>query len=289
MSLYSDRVYGPAPRDHETLPRPTAEGLISLVDRRLKSNWLAMEFPRLCEDGNATIGTDVLAFKRQADALISGLDWPSGASSLSDASVLDLVEYAASRAAYPSEGYSHTFFHHRHLNFEQTRGRRQFRDDVNEILGRGGTVFEMNEKLEVCRVAAPETREALHRLRPATGDATLDSLIEAGREGYNSRVISERQTALEKLWDAFERLKTLDDPSDKKRSISVLLSSAPDEAWRVILGDEMTALTKVGNEFRIRHSEVGKHEVKPESMDYLAARMAILLVHLLTATGRLHP
>jgi hypothetical protein len=102
-----------------------------------------------------------------------------------------------------------------------------------------------------------------------------------------SRKREERETAIEKLWDAFERLKTLDDPSDKKRSINALLGHIADPEWREVIETEMKSLTTLGNDFRIRHSEVSKHEVPRHALDYVAARMANLLVQLLGASSRL--
>ena len=49
----------------------------------------------------------------------------------------------------------------------------------------------------------------------------------------------------------------------------------------------MTTLTELGNQFQIRHHEVGKHAIPPDAQDYLAARMVTLVVFLLGQSGRL--
>ena len=66
-----------------------------------------------------------------------------------------------------------------------------------------------------------------------------------------------RREALERLWDAWERLKSLADPGDKKRSIKVILDAAAAEpSLRARLEEEAKELTGIGNSHLIRHSEV---------------------------------
>ena len=56
-----------------------------------------------------------------------------------------------------------------------------------------------------------------------TGDQTLNELLQAAREKFLNRDLTVRREALEKLWDAWERLKSLFDPNDKRRSVAMLL------------------------------------------------------------------
>ncbi|WP_206694350.1 hypothetical protein [Microbacterium lacticum] len=178
---------------------------------------------------------------------------------------------------------------HYELNFDKNAGRAEFRQDVNAILSRGGTVYEMSGAMEIHRVGSPEVQTALRTLRPATGDTTLDALLETARTLYLSRKPADRVTAIEKLWDGFERLKTIDDPTDKKTSVTALLAHIPDHATRDLINEEMVALTKVGNGFQIRHHEVGKHPIPADAHDYFATRMVDLIVYLLDQSGRLAP
>ncbi len=54
-----------------------------------------------------------------------------------------------------------------------------------------------------------------------------------------------------------------------------------------MLEDEATRLTKVGNDFMIRHTEVGKIPVADSwQVDYLFQRMFSLVQLLLKASGR---
>jgi hypothetical protein len=65
-----------------------------------------------------------------------------------------------------------------------------------------------------------------------------------------------RRESLEKLWDAWERLKTLEPGKDKKASTTALLDKVSSEPmFRAYLEHEATRLTEIGNTFMIRHTE----------------------------------
>jgi hypothetical protein len=286
-SFYTDRMYGAVPRTLETLPDPTAEGLKSLVQRRIEGNWLAEEFPSYCPDGDGIEGTNKFQIGPDLVALVPGATWPLWQESVADEVLFDVVEYVGQRLSEPSNGRWHDFFKHHELTFDKKAGRSAFRSDVNTLLSRGGTVFEMNSAMQIERAGSPEVQAALRQLRSNSGDATLDDLLESARGLYLSRSAANRKIAIEKLWDAFERLKTLDVPTDKKKSVAALLDHIGDPAFREVVGTEMANLTSFGNSFQIRHHEVGKHALRDDAEDYVVARMANLLILLLASSHRL--
>jgi hypothetical protein len=117
---------------------------------------------------------------------------------------------------------------------------------------------------------------------PRTGDHVLDELIAQACTAFRDSAPTAARVAVEKLWDAWERMKTIRIPSDKRASISAILDTAAgNPAMRQVLEDEATVLTTLGNAFRIRHSEVGKHEIATaENAEYLFHRL-YALIHLL--------
>jgi hypothetical protein len=124
-----------------------------------------------------------------------------------------------------------------------------------------------------------------------TGDAKLDELLRDAATRFLSRNPQDRADALEKLWDAFERLKTLENPSDKKASITALLAKAAGGGvlFHGHLEAECVDLTKIGNDFQIRHFEVNKQPLPAPietSVDYLFTRLLSLIAYLLRKTGR---
>ena len=84
-------------------------------------------------------------------------------------------------------------------------------------------------------------------------------MLEAARYKILNRSIDVRRESLEKLWDAWERLKTVEPGRDKRESAGRLLDKAATEpTLRTRLEEEAIALTNIGNTFMIRHTEIDK-------------------------------
>jgi hypothetical protein len=119
---------------------------------------------------------------------------------------------------------------------------------------------------------------------PRSGDADLDALIERGTRRIQEASPDSRREAVEALWDAWERLKSIEH-ADKKTSAQLLVGLVgTGSPMHALIEQEATALTKVGNDFRIRHSETNRHPVEdPLYYDYLFGRLFALvnlLLHL---------
>ncbi|MFJ5978413.1 hypothetical protein [Pseudarthrobacter oxydans] len=291
--FYSDRINGPTPRVHEQLPERTSKGLLSLFINKIEAHWFAERFPEHCEDGNGICGTNGRGVWTDVEAHVPNMAMTGGyyggsfSYEQADEVTFDLIEYAASRLSKPKNREWHDFMKHHELSFDEAAGRKAFRDEVNTILQRGGTVYELSPQLEIIRIGTPAVQQVLEQLTPASGDDDLDGLLLHAKELFLSRKEANRGLALDKLWDAFTRLKTVDVQGNKLRSISVLLQNIDNEAFREVTNAEMNALTKLGNDFMIRHHETGTHSVPPEAYDYLFARMGSLIVYLLKVSGRL--
>lgn len=102
-----------------------------------------------------------------------------------------------------------------------------------------------------------------------------------------NRELAIRREALEKLWDAWERLKSLSDPNDKKRSTKILLDRGSAEPnLRDRIESEAKQLTEIGNAFLIRHAEVTKTPITESiHVDYLFHRLFSLIRMLIQANG----
>ena len=216
---------------------------------------------------------------------------------VADSDIFDLLEYTARKIALPSQRRFHEFFSHYELEFygnSREKAQETFQGEVNELLCRGRVIYEcvsVDDTLQIQRMGTPEVRRLMADLQPNSEDKELDNLITEARKRYLSHKEDERRIGLEKLWDAFERLKTIetlpDGKSNKKASAEQLLSRITDEPLREVVEDDMEALTDVGNEFRIRHHETDKHVVPVEEYDYLFARMSNVIITLLRASNRL--
>lgn len=216
---------------------------------------------------------------------------------VADSAVFDLLEYSARRIALPSQRRFHEFFSHYELEFygnSRKEAQEIFKEEVNELLDRGGVIYEFvsaDGTLQIQRMGTPEVRRLMADLQPNSGDEELDNLIIEARKRYLSHKENERRIGLEKLWDAFERLKTIESlsggKSNKKDSLNQLLAHIADKPLRDVVEEDMKALTSVGNQFRIRHHETDKHVVPVDQYDYLFARMSNVIITLLRASNRL--
>ena len=133
------------------------------------------------------------------------------------------------------------------------------------------------------RLAAPIIGEEFETIRFNTGDQKLDEILSDARKKYFSTDPSSHKEAVERLWDAWERLKTLENPNNKKKSIEKLLDKAATEKeFRELLEEEATKLTTIGNKFHIRHAEVGQIEIeRVEHFDYLFHRLLSMILLLI--------
>ncbi|WP_342544860.1 hypothetical protein [Lysinibacillus sp. FSL K6-4013] len=87
--------------------------------------------------------------------------------------------------------------------------------------------------------------------------------------------------AVEKLWDAFERLKTYYFPTlDKKKSINRIVRdiSNNNASYKEMFEKEFHDLTAIGNNFRIRHHETTKIDIEDDRhYDYFYKRCLSLI------------
>ena len=175
------------------------------------------------------------------------------------------------------------------MRFDRSAGVTQYFADVNEILARGRVAFEMKHDLSIQRIGPTELREALSGLRPNSGDRELDKLIEDGRRLVASRRTAERLTGIQSLWSALERLKTIDVPgqNNKRVSAEALLSYIRSEPVRNVVREDLNAVTKLGNQFRVRHHETHIAELPVDAFDYFIGRVVTVLQVLLDQSGRL--
>ncbi|MBC1321155.1 hypothetical protein HBP70_06075 [Listeria welshimeri] len=106
----------------------------------------------------------------------------------------------------------------------------------------------------------------------------LKELIQEAVDFYETGKV---KIGVEKLWDAFERLKTYYSPTlDKKKSIEKILEdmSKGKKEFKDMYELEFRQLTKIGNDFRIRHHETTKINIDSEiDYDYFYKRCMSLL------------
>ena len=141
--------------------------------------------------------------------------------------------------------------------------------------------FTLTSEGAIERLGPPVLRDELAIAQFKTGNAELDVLLESARQKFlNPREEIRRESLLE-LWDAWERLKTIGQGTNKPAQISSLLDDAAGSVYpkfRDRLKTEALELTSIGNNHQIRHTEITQEKVeKSEHVDYLFHRLFSLI------------
>jgi putative DNA methylase len=241
--------------------------VLALINSRIADRSFGLGFPRLCRDGPQVIGTDERSLWDRALSEIprlvetprsqgssEGVQYrqPDRAEPLPTDAILDLTELLARSIGQPIRGQWHSFFDHHHLTFDAEAGKQQWIGDVNRIFARAGLAYEMTQEGRVLRLVSAPLHEIIATAEFATGDDETDRLLSRAVALISSRGADAHQDALEKLWDAFERIKTLEHTDKKHGSEALLLRAEAANAPR--FNQQMEAInTASAREKSIRH------------------------------------
>lgn len=275
---FSDREGGPKPRTLDELPEGAWKGLVAAFSRGFDRNLFAEDFPMQCPDGAGIYGTSEVNMAHSIAGQIPDLEGFPVANDCPGTDVaMDLVEFAWQHASSPKVKGRHSYFNHDHLGFDRGKGRSEWRDEVNLILRRHGVRLEITDVGRVERIGSLPAQTLLETPMPPSGDEKLDTLLSTAIGKYQDRRIQTRREALEQLWDALERVKTVLDV-DKKRGVAALIQRmASSDELRDLINEEFRNLTDIGNTFEIRHHETDKHQVPEAMVDYLFVRALALI------------
>lgn len=135
----------------------------------------------------------------------------------------------------------------------------QFRNEINAI-------FKLNNiNVELRNGEVHSTSNKAIGLDDSTNinEAGLEELIRTAEVSYNK---GEYSYAVEKIWDAVERIKTYYPTLDKKKSAEKIINdiSYGNEHIKKMFDNEFKVLTDTGNSYRIRHHEINKIDISKE-------------------------
>ena len=289
MQYFSERELGEPPRNNTEISQSVWGGIVWLIQERINNGSLGLGFPESCPDSpSVCCGVDRHGFEVSIKAKIPVLvedSWSrrweiSAIEQPSTLVVMDIIEFCWQHVGSPKIGYYHPFFQHNHLSFDKIEGQTEFREEINQIFRRNGLAFDLTEKGNIERLLPVEIDNLLRGTEFQTGDTELDTMLATSRRKILVPDEDERREALEKLWDAWERIKTIAD-SAKKTGAEIMLdqaASSPVSKFRALLEAEAKDLTDIGNTFQIRHSETTQeHLDSAQHVDYLFYRMFSLL------------
>ena len=207
--------------------------------------------------------------------------------------ILDFIEYIYANIKDYSEGRYHSFYGHIHLSFLDTNYiATHFKDNVNRYFDKLGLLYVLKDNGEIERVVSNgQTINELHNLSSDLKDIGLKQLIDQSISFYLKPGEDNVQVALEKIWAAFERIKTIYHDLDKKDSSEKLITTITtnQEGFYQVIKKEFIELTSLGNTFRIRHHETDKIDfVSNDYREYCFNRCLSLMVLVLSKMKELN-
>ncbi|HTO15237.1 MAG TPA: hypothetical protein VLZ83_05685 [Edaphocola sp.] len=295
---FSDTELGEKERNQEEISVPVWNGIVSIFERFKSENFFSSDFPENCPDGLGVVSFNSELFNDRVKSEIPNIDIPISRkneknvtfqdweekiteNSIDKYSALDFLEFCYIHIKQPVQGSYHEYFNHYHLTFQDSiEPQKKFQGEINKIFERNGIVFFINDNGKIIRHVPITLQKQTNQIFNTT-DSKLNELIRLAYSKFILPKLEDRINGLEKIWDAFERVKTFYS-SQKNVSASHLIelvsngnSSIKDE-----LEKEAKALTEIGNKFQIRHFETDKIEITDNKhVDYLFYRV-VSLIHL---------
>lgn len=288
---FSDREFGPVARNNQIIVPEVWAGIVAVIEGLIQSGAFGAQYPQACTDGQAICGHDANSLSRAVKALLPGLDWPlkteqREAFPYDDRTpfapptplALDLVEFVHDSIGRPVLGWHHDYARHHHMTFDRPAGQGDFREHINRLFSRNGVAYELLASGRIERILPAVIGEELQRTYFNTGDLTLDVFLDECRTKFSSRDPLIRRESLERLCDAWERLKTLPGP-DKAESMRLMLDAVTRvQPMRDRLEAEARELTKIANAHLLRHSELVQVPViDVAEIDYLFHRLFAMI------------
>ena len=296
---FSERELGSKSRIEQVICPTVWAAIVGKIQTSLESGAFAESYPERCPDGNAIADTNEKAFIAQVVAEIPEIEWPLKAEELNDSfsysdpipfapdtfAILDLLEFIFREISQPIQGEYHSYFRHYHLSFTKDIGQSSFCETINRLFSRNGIAYELQSNGQISRVLPAQLESAIIQANIRTGDVEFDRMLASACVKFTIPNPQTRYESLEKLWDAWERLKTFSNPANKKQSMTDILDKTASEPnFRQRLEFEAKELTDIGNSHLIRHSE---HKQNPlvdlMHVDYLFHRMLSMINLLIPA------
>lgn len=156
--------------------------------------------------------------------------------------------------------------------FKKYNQTNDFEVQINAIL----KLNEVSLKLDNGKITSTLDCQIRSSVFTPIQETGLKELLQNATKYYDEGNFS---IAVEKLWDAFERLKTYYSP-DKKKSIDRIIRdmSCSKIPYEKLFEKEFNELTRIGNDFRIRHHEITKTDIEDNRhYDYFYKRCLSLI------------
>lgn len=156
-----------------------------------------------------------------------------------------------------------------------------FQTAINASFQKDSVSFQLTDRGLIEPVTNHEvlSTEIISSINSVKESGVRDLLNEA-IEKHMQPTLQAHRDAVEKIWDALERLKTYYTSLDKKTSANQLVTDMANgrTEYYTIFDAEFKALTDIGNDFRIRHHETSKIDISDiRHYDYFFNRCLSLI------------
>jgi hypothetical protein len=153
-----------------------------------------------------------------------------------------------------------------------------------------GLLYTLTARMQVERVEEHGvTSDEIAVIVSAVPEPETRKLLNEAIAIHKSTGVTASRDACERIWDALERLKTFYTTLDKKASANKIIEdmSGGQAEFGALFLDEFKLLTKIGNDFRIRHHETDKVDIRDDRhYDYFFNRCLSLIATAVQFLGR---
>lgn len=268
-------------------------GVIFECCRKYLEN-ISWKYPEYCPDGKFICGLNYESFNANLKFDIPdlfrkdyGITVPDKYDNYNQFGLLDYIEYIAQNVKDIENKGFHSYFSHYHLAFEadnplhDCRVLEKFIHDINKIFDKTGLLYKLMDSCEVERVIQNDvlTDEIYTNIQTVIEPGVKELLLEA-IQLYKSPRPQTQHLSVEKLWDAFERLKTYHMTLSKRESSTRIIETMANnnEDYIQLFTEEFRNLTTIGNDYRIRHHETNKINISNDKyFDYFFNRCLSLI------------
>lgn len=300
MELYSTRHLGSKPRTEEEISHKLWKAIVALLEKLEQKNFFSEAYPEgCCDDASIVCGTDIDKLNAEIE-LRTNLSWPLKITKDSEHywqdrepyiptkyEIFDLLELLFHRTSTPEEGQYHPYGRHYHLHFPaNNNAKTTFGDELNILFSATGSIYQFNSSNgQIENIVGEDTQNLMmDALRQSSVmDAQYHQMLQTACSRITHARLEVAYEALEKLWDAYERLKCYFEPHDKnmkKESVAKIVALFEENAlFKDEVNHEMRKLTELGNAFRIRHSEPYQFTLSSHrQINYLFRRCLAMIV-----------
>ena len=196
--------------------------------------------------------------------------------------LFDLIEFVAQNIRDIIKKDYHSYLRHYHLQFGTTNSIAEtFANEINSCFSKLGLLYQITGKFEIERIE--ETSVLSNEIEAKINSVTepgIKELLTVAIQKHKSPHPADQRDAAEKIWDAFERLKSYYTHLNKKDSADKIINDMADSKANYVslFEAEFKALTVIGNDYRIRHHETNKIDITDQRhYDYFFNRCLSLI------------